>query len=150
MGRKNNQKILKGYWRSRSLIIRREEILLREKEKIVKKLIFSMYSLYSILISKIEYHYISYNKLNIIIYGSKNLDISSHSIIIKYLEKLFNRKVNLLFIDLSYPYLDAQILAQYILYKYLIVNKGIQRLSSIINLLRIINNKIDSKLQRYI
>jgi ribosomal protein S3 len=135
VGRKNNNMILKGYWRSRKYI---SENLLREKEKIVSWILKGL-NIYPI--SKIEYHYIALNKLNIIIYYSggikRKLEGEELLLVNGLLEKLFNKKINLLFINLSYPYLDAQILAQYILYKYSI-RAGLSghSIHSIINLIR--------------
>lgn len=67
-------------------------------------------------------------------------------IVKKYLEKLFNKKVNLLFINLSYPYLDAQILAQYILEK----TSAQGGITGIVSLLRILLKEDILSLSKFI
>jgi len=137
MGRKNLESILKGHWRSRKFISRSNPNQIKrieKKEKIVKKLI-SFLEKDSILISKLEYHHLS-SSIIFIIYGIKksiksSISINLIPIITHYLEKLFNKKIELYFINLSYPYLDPQILSQYILMK---LNRS-QRISSITKIL---------------
>jgi len=137
MGRKNLESILKGHWKSRKFISRsnpNQRKRIEKKEKIVKKLI-SFLEKDSILISKLEYHHLS-SSIIFIIYGIKksiksSISINLIPIITHYLEKLFNKRIELYFINLSHPYLDPQILSQYILMK---LNRS-QRISSITKIL---------------
>lgn len=161
MGRKNLQIKSLFNWKSREFLTKKNNKIIRNKEELVKNLLNNLGPL---LISKIEYHHISNLNLKIIVYGTKksidlisNKNLSSYStsssIIIKeYLEKLFNKKVELVFITVPYSYLYADILAQYI--SIILKNSSTQRMNLITYIFDkikkvIINNKKDNILHSY-